>query len=113
MNELPWINSYPPGVRWDKEITPAPLQTILDHTVAKWPDRPAIDFMGKRLSYRELGDYVSRCMRAAAAWREAGRARRPVPSEYTALHHCVLRGAEGRRNGGQLLAARCRSSFGA
>ena len=60
MNNMPWINSYPAGVRWDKDITPAPLQTILDNTVAKWPDRPAIDFMGKRLSYRELGDYVSR-----------------------------------------------------
>ena len=60
MNNMPWINSYPAGVRWDKDITPAPLQTILDNTVAKWPDRPAIDFMGKRLSYRELGDYVNR-----------------------------------------------------
>ena len=60
MNDMPWTNSYPAGVRWDKEIIPAPLQTILDNTVAKWPDRPAIDFMGKRLSYRELGDYVNR-----------------------------------------------------
>ena len=60
MNNMPWTNSYPAGVRWDKDITPAPLQTILDNTVAKWPDRPAIDFMGKRLSYRELGDYVNR-----------------------------------------------------
>ena len=60
MDNMPWINSYPAGVHWDKNITPAPLQTILDNTVAKWPDRPAIDFMGKHLSYRELGDYVSR-----------------------------------------------------
>jgi long-chain acyl-CoA synthetase len=60
MNNMPWIKSYPAGVRWDADITPAPLQTILDNTVAKWPDRPAIDFMGRRLSYRELGDYVSR-----------------------------------------------------
>ena len=60
MNNMPWINSYPAGVRWDRDITPVPLQTILDNTVAKWPDRPAIDFMGKHLSYRELGDYVNR-----------------------------------------------------
>src|SRR5258708_19047778 len=60
MNNMPWIKSYPAGVRWDADITPAPLQTILDNTVAKWPDRPAIDFMGRRLSYRELGDYVGR-----------------------------------------------------
>jgi len=60
MNNMPWINSYPAGVRWDADITPAPLQTILDNAVAKWPDRPAIDFMGRRMSYRELGDYVGR-----------------------------------------------------
>ena len=60
MNNMPWIKSYPAGVRWDAEITPAPLQTILDNSVAKWPDRPAIDFKGKRLSYRELGEYVNR-----------------------------------------------------
>ena len=60
MNDMPWIKSYPTGVRWDADITPAPLQTVLDNTVSKWPDRPAIDFMGKRLSYRELADFVNR-----------------------------------------------------
>ena len=40
-----------------------PVQKILDNTIAKWPDRPAIDFMGKRLSYRELGDQVNRAAR--------------------------------------------------
>jgi long-chain acyl-CoA synthetase len=28
--------------------------------VAAWPDRPAIDFMGRKFSYSELGDLVSR-----------------------------------------------------
>src|SRR5664279_6371393 len=50
----PWIKSYPEGVRWDTEIEPGPVQKILDDTAAKWPERPALDFMGKRLSYREL-----------------------------------------------------------
>jgi long-chain acyl-CoA synthetase len=60
MNDKPWINSYPPGVRWDAEIVPGPVQGILDDAVAKWPDRPAIDFMGKRIAYRDLGDLVNR-----------------------------------------------------
>ena len=55
MNDMPWIKSYPAGVRWDINITPTPVQKILDDTIAKWPDRPAVEFMGKRLSYRELG----------------------------------------------------------
>jgi long-chain acyl-CoA synthetase len=63
MNDKPWINSYPPGVRWDAEIVPRPVQSILDDAVAKWPDRPAIDFMGKRITYRDLGDLANRAAR--------------------------------------------------
>src|SRR4030095_13561218 len=63
MNAMPWLKSYPAGVRWDDEIEPAPVQRILDDTVAKWPDRPALEFMGKRLTYRELGDQVNRAAR--------------------------------------------------
>jgi long-chain acyl-CoA synthetase len=60
MNDKPWIGSYPAGVRWDAEIVPGPVHTILDDAVAKWPDRPAIEFMGRRLSYRELGNLANR-----------------------------------------------------
>ena len=63
MNDMPWAKSYPAGVRWDTEIVPMPLQQILDDAIAKWPDRPAVNFMGKRLSYRELGDHVNRAAR--------------------------------------------------
>src|SRR6476661_2123616 len=63
MNDRPWINSYPQGVLWDAEIVPGPVQDILDDAVAKWPDRPAIDFMGKRIAYRDLGDLVNRAAR--------------------------------------------------
>jgi long-chain acyl-CoA synthetase len=63
MNDKPWINSYPPGVRWDAEIVPRPVQSILDDAVAKWPDRPAIDFMGKRITYRDLGGLANRAAR--------------------------------------------------
>jgi hypothetical protein len=27
--------------------------------VARWPDRPALDFMGRTFSYSELGDLVA------------------------------------------------------
>ena len=60
MNDKPWIKSYPAGMRWDIEIEAAPLQKIVDDAVAKWPDRPAVEFMGKRLSYRELGAMTDR-----------------------------------------------------
>jgi len=54
MSEMPWIDSYPQGVRWDAVITPTSVQQILDDAAAKWPDNPALHFMGKRYSYREL-----------------------------------------------------------
>src|ERR1700740_877511 len=60
MNDKPWINAYPPGVIWDAEIVHGPVQSILDDAVAEWPDRPAIYFMGKGFTYRDLGAVVNR-----------------------------------------------------
>jgi long-chain acyl-CoA synthetase len=56
----PWIKSYPDGVHWDAELPLMPVQQLLDDAVARWPDRPAIDFMGRELSYREFGALADR-----------------------------------------------------
>jgi long-chain acyl-CoA synthetase len=58
--EFPWIHSYPTGVRWDAELPLVPVQQILDDAVARWPERPALDFMGRVISYRELGALADR-----------------------------------------------------
>jgi len=67
---MPWIKSYPADVRWDAPIEPMPVQKILDDAVAKWPDKPALEFMGKRTSYRELQELVDR---AAKGLQQLGR----------------------------------------
>jgi len=67
MNSKPWLASYPEGVAWDHEITPTSVQQILADAVAGFPDRPAIDFMGKRLNYRELGALVDRAAKGLQA----------------------------------------------
>ena len=54
MPVAPWIKSYPRGVRWDAELTTMPLHQILERSAAKWPDNPALDFMNKKISYRDL-----------------------------------------------------------
>ena len=59
-NEMPWLKSYPPGVNWDLAIEITPVQSILDDSVAKWPDRPALEFMGRQFTYRELGALTDR-----------------------------------------------------
>ncbi len=60
MSDKPWLASYPAGMRWDLEIKPTPVQQILEDTVARFPDRPAIEFMGKRFTYKELGALTDR-----------------------------------------------------
>jgi long-chain acyl-CoA synthetase len=54
------VKSYPPGVRWDAEIVQMPVQRILEDAAATWPDHPAVDFMGRRISYRELNALANR-----------------------------------------------------
>jgi len=56
----PWIKSYPKGVHWDAELPLMPVQQLLDDAVRRWPENPAIEFMGRTLNYREFGDLVNR-----------------------------------------------------
>jgi len=60
MEKHPWLAAYPDGVHWDRRIEPVLVQRILDDAVAKWPDRPAVGFMGKGITYRELGSLTDR-----------------------------------------------------
>ena len=55
MVDHPWIKSYPKGVRWDAELPLMPVQQLLDDAVKRWPENPALEFMGRTLSYREFG----------------------------------------------------------
>ncbi len=69
MTDFPWIASYPAGVRWDAELPVMPVPQLLDHALEKWPDHPALDFMGKKTSYRELHALVEQ---AAAGFQQLG-----------------------------------------
>jgi long-chain acyl-CoA synthetase len=55
----PWIKNYPDGVHWDAELPLMPVQQLLDDAVKRWPYNPAIEFMGRTLSYSEFGDLVN------------------------------------------------------
>lgn len=60
MTEHPWIKSYPAGVRWDADIPLMPIQQILEDSAARWPSNPALDFMGRKISYGELNQLANR-----------------------------------------------------
>ncbi|WP_353827147.1 long-chain-fatty-acid--CoA ligase [Agromyces sp. SYSU T0242] len=72
----PWLTSYPPGV---PHSLPAPEGSLIDlihDTVARYPDRPALEFFGRTTSYRDLGEQIDR---AAEGLRRLGvRAGDPV-----------------------------------
>lgn len=67
--EHPWISSYPTGVRWDAELPLMPVQQFLDDAVKRWPDKPALEFLGRVMSYRELGELADR---AAKGFQQLG-----------------------------------------
>ena len=67
MAHQPWIASYPDGVHWDAELPLVPVQQLLDDAVARWPERPALDFMGRVLSYREFGALADKAAKGLQA----------------------------------------------
>ena len=69
MNDRPWLKSYPPGVRWDASIEFAPVQSILETAAERFGEKPALEFMGRRIAYAELDVLASR---AAAGFERLG-----------------------------------------
>jgi long-chain acyl-CoA synthetase len=60
MFQRPWLDHYPEGVVWDKRYEAKPLYTLIDEAAKTYADNFAIDFLGRRLTYRELAGLVDR-----------------------------------------------------
>jgi long-chain acyl-CoA synthetase len=56
----PPVRRYPPEVDWSAPLPGHPVDRLLDEAVARFPDRPCLDFLGRRYSYREVGRIVAR-----------------------------------------------------
>ena len=56
----PWLKRYPANVKWDQTFELKPLFHNVDQAVQRFPDRPALDFLDKVYTYRQLGDLVAR-----------------------------------------------------
>jgi long-chain acyl-CoA synthetase len=55
-----WLKSYPRDVDWHMPLAPAPLFRLIDEAVAKSPSRPCTNFLGKTLTYAEIGRLVDK-----------------------------------------------------
>jgi long-chain acyl-CoA synthetase len=63
--EGPRLDAYPPAVNF--KVAPQPLDLLLDHAVAAYPDHRCLDFLGKVWSYQEIGALVGRAARGLQA----------------------------------------------
>ncbi|MGI9383658.1 MAG: long-chain-fatty-acid--CoA ligase [Methyloligellaceae bacterium] len=61
--EFAWLKTYPAGVKWDADFQPLPLGRMLDDTVNRYPDRTCTYFLGKTMTYSEIGILTDRAAR--------------------------------------------------
>jgi long-chain acyl-CoA synthetase len=55
---MPWLDHYPPGVDWHMPLKVAPLYQLIDDAVARFGHLPCTNFLGKALSYAEIGQLI-------------------------------------------------------
>jgi long-chain acyl-CoA synthetase len=56
----PWLRFYPEGIPATMEYPKVPLQNFLKDSASKHPNKRAISFQGKEISYKELDDLSNR-----------------------------------------------------
>ena len=64
MTQRPWLDHYPPHVKWDQKFEGKPLHTIVDGTADKIPGNIALDFMGKTWTYGELQQQINQAAKS-------------------------------------------------
>src|SRR5215207_11065708 len=65
--ERPWLKSYPKDVDWGMDLKPVLLTSLLDQAVAAHGPRACTYFMGKRLSFAEIGALSDRAAKGLQA----------------------------------------------
>jgi long-chain acyl-CoA synthetase len=60
MTERPWLSSYDPGIPATIDIPDGPLDAALTRAARAYPDRTAIRFFGRSISYAELDELSNR-----------------------------------------------------
>ncbi|MEM7042256.1 MAG: long-chain fatty acid--CoA ligase [Pseudomonadota bacterium] len=63
----PWEVNYPDGLSWDHELAERPLFALLDDAVERFGERPCLDFLGRKSTYKEIGQLVDRAAKGFQA----------------------------------------------
>lgn len=64
-----WLASYPSDVNWHAPLAPSTLPDMFDEAVERFGPQVLTDFLGKKLTFRDLGDATKQL---AAGLQEAG-----------------------------------------
>jgi len=63
----PWLKAYPEDIDWGMAFKPALLTSLLDTAVTAYSTRPCTYFMGKRLTFAEIGQLSDRAAKGLQA----------------------------------------------
>ena len=63
----PWLHAYNEGVAWDAQFEPTTVGGLLDQAVARFGKRPCTYFLGRRMSFTEIGELSDRAAKGLQA----------------------------------------------
>ena len=58
MEERFWHKSYPPGIRTSIDYKKITCSGALTRAAEEFPDKAALDFMGKKFTFKEFATFV-------------------------------------------------------
>jgi long-chain acyl-CoA synthetase len=93
--ERPWLNFYEPGIPHHIQYPDIPLYRLLDNAVRDFPEKEAIIFQGRKITYRQLGEEVAH-VASGLAQRGLKKGQRmaimlPNCPQYVATYYAILK----------------------
>ena len=96
MEERLWHRSYVPGIPKEIKLEDITIPEILSRTAQKFPNRIALIFLGKKITYKELDRLANRFAHALVSLGlTPGRPDRAAAAQYPPDGHRLLRGVAG------------------
>lgn len=90
----PWLKSYPPFADWRMSIKPEPVYAAFERSVAAYPDRMCMEFLGRSWTYRETSDLTRRAAKGLQdlGLQKGDRVALMLPNTpyYIVMFHAVL-----------------------
>ncbi len=93
--DRPWLKFYEPGIPDHLQYPNVPLDRLLDDAVKDFPEKDAIVFHGRKITYRQLGEEVGK---AASALSQTGlkKGQRmaimlPNCPQYVVVYYAILK----------------------